>query len=431
MQLCYIRAETTHAKLKRLLGVPQGDFETFWTKVHALLELQHIEIKASFERSLTIVQHNFKDPIFEDIRGSVSLNAMNIILGEFKRAESIGLDVSACGCVFRCTHGLPCAHEIARYKQENKPIPLFSVDPHWKKLDYVPITLDTTLELSFTAEIEMFVRRFKETDGPGKLYLLKKLRELTNPATTSNSAATLRVEHEVKTKTQGQPSLKVDTSAQDPSEYEYALSTLDSDSAQVRTSSTSSVELKGRQKEQADWAQSMQPISFINSFPVGLRPYIHDVQDVIADGHCGFRVVADLMGMGEDNWAQVRRDLVDELQSHNDDYAQLYGDTDRVQKLICSLSCFQSNPGKDHWMTMPDTGHVIASRYNIVVLHISQQQCFTFLPLRSVPLPRTSHKIIAIGFVNACHFVKVFILELSETEVFSNHEYAIIILFEN
>ncbi|KAJ0009922.1 hypothetical protein Pint_33440 [Pistacia integerrima] len=401
------RAETTHAKLKRLLGVPQGDFETLWTKVHALLELQHIEIKASFERSLTIVQHNFKDPIFEDLRGSVSLNAMNIILGEFKRADSTGLDASACGCVFRRTHGLPCAHEIARYKQENTPIPLFSVDPHWKKLDSVPITLDTTLELSFTAEIEMFIKRFKDTDGPGKLYLLKKLRELANPASTLYSASTPLVEHEVKTKMQGWPSLKVDMSAQDPSEFEYVFSTLDSDSAQVRTSSTTSVELRGRQKEKVYRARSLQPISFIDSFPVGLRPYIHDVQDVIADGHCGFRVVADLMGMGEDNWAQVRKDLMDELQSHNDYYTRLYGNTDRVQKLIRSLSCFQSNPGNDHWMTMPDTGHIIASRYNIVVLHISQQQCFTFLPLRSVPLPRTSHKIIAIGFVNECHFVKV------------------------
>ncbi|KAK0590157.1 hypothetical protein LWI29_023338 [Acer saccharum] len=57
---------------------------------------------------------------------------------------------------------------------------------------------------------------------------------------------------------------------------------------------------------------------------------------------------------------------------------------------------------------MPDTGHIIASRYNVVLLHISQQQCLTFLPLRSVPLPCTSRKVIAIGFVNESHFVEVF-----------------------
>ncbi|KAK1566509.1 hypothetical protein Q3G72_000915 [Acer saccharum] len=36
------------------------------------------------------------------------------------------------------------------------------------------------------------------------------------------------------------------------------------------------------------------------------------------------------------------------------------------------------------------------------------QQCLTFLPLRSVPLPCTSRKVIAIGFVNESHFVEVF-----------------------
>ncbi|KAJ4716771.1 FAR1-related sequence [Melia azedarach] len=399
------RAETTHTKLKRLLAAPQGNFETSWARVHCLLEQQHNEIKASFERSSTIVQHNFKAPIFEELRGFVSLNAMNIILSEFERADSVRRSASACGCVFRRTHGLPCAHEIAEYKHERRSIPLSTVDPHWKKLDFVPVTQDTTLELSFRSEIEMFVKRFEETDGPGKLQLLKKLRELTNSISTLNSASASHAEPEVN----GWYSSKLDTSNyQDPSEFQYVLSVQDSDSAPLRTSSATSMQLKGRQKEKVYRGRSLQPLSFIDSFPAGLRPYIRDVQDVTPDGHSGFRVVADLMDMGEDNWAQVRRDLVDELQSYYDEYTQLYGGADRAQELLHTLSCFESHAGIEHWMAMPDTGHLIASRYNIVLLLLSQKQCHTFLPLRSVPLPRTSHKIIAIGFINECHYVKVF-----------------------
>lgn len=393
------RGETTHTKLKRLLAVPQGNFETSWAKVHSLLEQQHYEIKASFERSSTIVQHNFKFPIFEELRGFVSLNAMNIILGESERADSVGLNASACGCVFRRTHGLPCAHEIAEYKHERRSIPLLAVDRHWKKLDFVPVTHDTALELSFRAEIEMFVKRFEETDGPGKRQLLKKLKELTNSASTSLAEPEF----------DGFPSSKLGTSSyQDPSELQYVLSVQDSDSAPLRTSSATSMQLKGRQKEKVFRTKSHQPLCFIDSFPPGLRPYIHDVQDVIADGHCGFRVVAELMDMGEDNWAQVRRDLMDELQSHYDDYIQLYGDAEIARELLHSLSYSESNPGIERPMIMPDTGHLIASRYNIVLMHLSQQQCSTFLPLRSVPLPRTSRQIVTIGFVNECQFVKVF-----------------------
>ncbi|KAJ4715734.1 Calmodulin-binding transcription activator [Melia azedarach] len=64
----------------------------------------------------------------------------------------------------------------------------------------------------------------------------------------------------------------------------------------------------------------------------------------------------------------------------------------------------------DGWMTMPDMGHLIASVYNVALFHLSIQQCLTFLPLRSVPVPTDSRKEIAIGFVNNNHFVEVFLL---------------------
>ncbi|KAK3185165.1 hypothetical protein Dsin_032451 [Dipteronia sinensis] len=393
------RDGTIHVKLKRHLGAPLGNFDTSWKKMHALLELRYTEIKASFERSLTIVQHNFKAPIFEELRGFVSINAMNMILAESERANSIGLDAFACGCVLRRTHGFPCSHEISVYKHEGQPIPLSSVDPHWKKLKIVPVTHNTTLELRFKAEVDMFVKRFYETDGPGKQILLKKLRELANSSPSS------AVEFEINSQDQTSLDAYMD---HESSEFEDVLSTEDSYSEEaLLTSSTTPMQLKEREIDIYP-VESLKAVPFIDSFPIGLRPYIYDVRDVTDDGHCGLRVVADLIGMGENNWAQVRRDLVDELQSHYDDYMRLYGGADRVHELLHSLSFFHSNPGSDHKMIMPDTGHIIASRYNVVLLHISQQQCLTFLPLRSVPLPCTSRKVIAIGFVNESHFVEVF-----------------------
>ncbi|XP_028093579.1 uncharacterized protein LOC114293667 [Camellia sinensis] len=76
--------ESSHAKLKRYLGSSQGNFESNWTRIHNLLELQHSEIKSSFEKSKIVVQHDFKLVQFKELRGNVSITALEIILAESK-----------------------------------------------------------------------------------------------------------------------------------------------------------------------------------------------------------------------------------------------------------------------------------------------------------------------------------------------------------
>ncbi|XP_052300876.1 PKS-NRPS hybrid synthetase cheA-like [Citrus sinensis] len=289
------RVETSHSALKRQLQSSRGTFETLWTKIHALVELQHTEIKASLERSSTIVQYDFKPSVFKELRGFVSRNALNMIFCESKRADYIGLDPLACGCVVRRTHGIPCAHEIARYKREGRPIPLSSIHLHWKKLDLLPTTKAETTDLSCSTEMEMILKRFNNNDYTGKLQILKKLKELANPAST------YLIEPEAKARTRGRPSSKADNSTRrDPSKFEHVLSALNSHSPHL-SSSKISVQSKLRQRKKVHQSQLPKHSSFIDSFPQGLRPYIHHVKDVAADGNCGFRVVADLIGLGEDN----------------------------------------------------------------------------------------------------------------------------------
>ena len=62
----------------------------------------------------------------------------------------------------------------------------------------------------------------------------------------------------------------------------------------------------------------------------------------------------------------------------------------------------------DKWMDITDMGHVIASRYNIIIVTLSKQQSTTFFPLRSQPLENSSlHRIICIGHVYDNNFVEV------------------------
>ena len=107
--------------------------------------------------------------------------------------------------------------------------------------------------------------------------------------------------------------------------------------------------------------------------------------------------------MGEDRWLQVRKDLLNELKTNKNDYQFYFGRTKELAKI---LSYFQKGKfaHKAKWMTMPDMGHLIATRYNVVVIYLSQIQCLTFLPFRSQPeLPP---KFIVIGYIGD-HFVEV------------------------
>ena len=66
-------------------------------------------------------------------------------------------------------------------------------------------------------------------------------------------------------------------------------------------------------------------LKYIKCFPHQIRKHIVNIVDVKADGHCGYRSIAGLLGMGEDGWGTVRQDLVHELQTFHDEYVQLYG----------------------------------------------------------------------------------------------------------
>lgn len=142
-------------------------------------------------------------------------------------------------------------------------------------------------------------------------------------------------------------------------------------------------------------------------FPTALKPYISSIRDFTGDGNCGYRVIAGLMGFGDDSWSKVRRELLNELRSHQTHYENLFSRHDRVDELMHALSFFEDSPPYDRWLTMPDMGHIIASCYNVVVIYLSMSLCLTFLPTRTVSLPLLERRHIAIGSVSDDHFVQV------------------------
>ena len=166
-----------------------------------------------------IVQHHLRREEFRYLRGLISTHAMNTVWTELKRANIVGVNAVACGCVIQWTHGLPCAHKLTEYQRCNRPIPLECIDRHWHRLDLVYAPQRDEDDINCDAEIDLIMKRFKANLKSTKLQILQKLKELANPESTS------LVEPMENHRPKGRPKIKIDKSTRhDPSDFEYILS---------------------------------------------------------------------------------------------------------------------------------------------------------------------------------------------------------------
>lgn len=114
-------------------------------------------------------------------------------------------------------------------------------------------------------------------------------------------------------------------------------------------------------------------MTFVRAFLEGIRPYIALTKDVAADENYRFRAIARLLGYLEDSWRDIRMELLSKLQSYLPHYVQIYGSRQRVDELVQLLSYFDDCPVYSYWMIMSDCGHLIVSRYDVVLYHLSMQ----------------------------------------------------------
>ena len=95
----------------------------------------------------------------------------------------------------------------------------------------------------------------------------------------------------------------------------------------------------------------------------------------MADGNCGYRVISLCAGMGEDGWPTVRKSLTKEMLSKRELYMRIFQSEERVARVLDSLHVRHMDPNRsssvDKWMTLPDIGYVVATRYKCVVVSLA------------------------------------------------------------
>ena len=80
-----------------------------------------------------------------------------------------------------------------------------------------------------------------------------------------------------------------------------------------------------------------QNIPMLDQFHPCIQDSIENIIDVKADGNCGYREIAALLGMSKESWSLVRNHLHKELTSLLEEYINLLGDIKRFEELKRSL----------------------------------------------------------------------------------------------
>ncbi|XP_058223227.1 uncharacterized protein LOC131332936 [Rhododendron vialii] len=277
---------------------------------------------------------------------------MELINVQLQCAEDASyLQFQLCDCTIKITHGLPCRHDLAYYRWYFMPIPIQSIHDHWTKLSMrAPIVNDDGERSDRTYEV---VDRLRGMDQSTRVHMIDRIIDMTDPSQSTVRGPAYNTAHRV-------PSIRID---------------------------------------------------YIQHLPRAYQHYISHINDVRGDGHCGFRAIAAHIGYGEDRWAQVRRDLINEIEQNMDLYNALYPEIGWADYLIRSLNYFEDSAPDEYWMDAMSMGVVIASAYNLVLhtFNALPSGCFTHFPLRSPPVPAQERIEIAIARVGNNHFVQLFL----------------------
>ncbi|XP_012828837.1 PREDICTED: uncharacterized protein LOC105950062 [Erythranthe guttata] len=137
--------------------------------------------------------------------------------------------------------------------------------------------------------------------------------------------------------------------------------------------------------------------SYIPGFVAGsIVSYVN----VIADGNCGYRCVAEAVFRDQNRWSRVRRDLIADMYEHFGTYASQNGQ-DEVIRWIEKCDWQEGPCSWDKWMSFPDMGMSIATKYNAALVLYAIGGNITYLPL--VGPGELSHMIHMVLLGN--HFV--------------------------
>ena len=157
--------------------------------------------------------------------------------------------------------------------------------------------------------------------------------------------------------------------------------------------------------------RNYDPLSLMYYMPKFMRPYIERIVDVIGDGYCGFRAIAESLGLTEESHVMVWRVLIQEVKEHRNNYIKIYAGERHYNYILDGLYPRKNGGGfapHNKWLTLSDMGHIVASCYNRSVVEMTTTIDIgvseTFFPLRGRSPVNPKSNMICLGLISN-HFV--------------------------
>lgn len=283
-------------------------------------------------------------------------------------------------------------------------ISLESIHPFWKKLDFVPSS-SASQDVDTDAELDKITAWAKETvkdsPQPVKRSLFHKLKEILKPGSNTKNPPV------VVKNTRGRPTKKVQqerteqaarvssytSSVQNEPEFSSDLPRHSSCVSSIRPSYSGNVELNSRYGKQ---------------IPKVFHPYISDINDVIPDGHCGFRCVSLALFDNQQRHLYIRNQLLKELEGNGSLWRHIFdpeqqGHYDNLYKRIQFSGPGSASPA--NWMDMPECGFLAANLFQIIVISIDIRGSSTIFPMNLGPVEYEEPLVAPIVYVNNGHFI--------------------------
>ncbi|XP_058741061.1 uncharacterized protein LOC131613405 [Vicia villosa] len=139
----YKKVESAHASLKFWLANSKGDLCRDWDTINLMIKNQHNEIQTTFGRSITVLEHRYRDNIlYSQLIGNMSQARLNYIFHEVKLSVLIAQSV------------------VALLLEREKS------------------------NISITSELEAIQERFLKADDNMKLHIKEQLQKIGYPETT-------------------------------------------------------------------------------------------------------------------------------------------------------------------------------------------------------------------------------------------------------
>ncbi|XP_021728427.1 uncharacterized protein LOC110695509 [Chenopodium quinoa] len=389
------RVESQHSAVKMWFDSLTSSLDTVWARVHCHIGNQIIAIRNDLEASRSKIGQKYRQLPLSRINGKVSQHCLKILDKETKRMRDLSYHVyERCGCALRVTHGLPCACQIHESLARETGLYSRQIHQFWKTLVIGNGNDGTTFGNDATEDATHFRNLMDEVLGSDNAVLRNVTRIIEEELHPDHdNLQEPHINHRVRGRQRNNGTRR------DRSYFEHA----------IRRNSHSG---QRQEEDESDITQSWYRHLILGP----MLPFITGWKDVIGDGNCDFRCVAEFFFGDQGRWYDARETIANEVLGYPSPYERIYG-LGRLQINVEHIRWDGGAVDARHWMVAIQDLFPIATWFNAMVIILGVgtvptclYPCLTILPLRARRGVTAPQREFVIATISASHFI---LLELA------------------